>query len=112
MSLLGFATVNGTEATFRRVALGDVDVEAGTQATTNTDQTVHLINLMAEAGETADIDVNERKYRLVASEITGAAPDTEGQIIISSVTYEIVTAKPVEKRGVVQFYNLLLRRVA
>jgi len=112
MSLLGFATVNGTEVTFRRIALGAVDVEAGTQATTNTDQTVHLINLMAEAGETQDIDVNERKYRLVASEITGADPDTEDLIIIGSITYEIVTSKPIEKRGSVEFYDLLIRRAA
>jgi hypothetical protein len=112
MSLLGFATINGTEATFRRIALGSVDVEAGTQATTTTDFTVHLINTMVEVDETADIDVNERKYRLVASEITGDDPDTEDQIIIGSVTYEIVKCKPVEKRAVVEFYDLLLRRIA
>lgn len=112
MSLAGFATVNGTEATFRRITLGSVDVEAGTQATTPTDQTVHLINLMAEAGEMADIDVNERRYRLVASEITGDDPDTEDQIIIGSATYEIVRSKPVEKRGVVESYDLLIRRIA
>lgn len=112
MSLLGFAIVNGIEATFRRIVLGAVDVEAGTQATTPTDQTVHLVNLMTEAGETVDIDVNERKYRLVASEITGDDPDTEDHVIIGSITYEIVTVRPVEKRGVVEFYDLEVRRIA
>lgn len=112
MSLAGFATVNGTVATFRRITLGAMDVEVGTQATTNTDSTVHLINLRAEVDETADIDVNERRYRMVASEITGDGPDTEDQIIIGSATYEIVKSRPVEKRGGVEFYDLLLRRIA
>lgn len=112
MSLLGFATLNGTEATFRRITLGAVNVETGVQATTDTDQTVHLINTSTEADESADVDVDTRKYRLVASEITGAGPDTEDQIIVGSSTYEILSSKPVEKRGVVEFYNLTLRRIA
>lgn len=112
MSLLGFATLNGTAATFRRIALGSVNVATGVQATTPTNQTVHLINMTTEADETSDIDVDERKYRLVASEITGAGPDTEDQIIVGSSTYEIVRSKPVEKRGVVEFYDLVLRRIA
>lgn len=111
MSLSGFATINGTEATFRRVALGAVDLETGIQATTNTDQAVHLINLSTEAGETSDIDTNERRYRLVASEITGAGPDTEDQIIVGSATYEIVTPRQIEKRGTVEFYDLVIRRI-
>jgi len=112
MSLLGYALINGTAATFRRVTPGEVDIETGIQATTTADTAVHLIPASLEVGEVGEIDTDEMRCRLVAAEITGADPDTEDLVIVGSSTYEIISSKPVKKRDAVVFYELSLRRVA
>lgn len=112
MSLLGYAMINGTVATFRRVALGTYDPEAGTATDTETDATVHgvLQNYgVAEVGE--GIDVDDRKYIVPADEITGGDPTTEDRILIGSIVYELVTVSRVEKRGAADLYLLQLRRI-
>lgn len=112
MSLQGYATLNGTAATFRRVALGAYSVTAGTQATTNTDTSVRVILQSFQGEEEDKVDVDERVYRLPASEITGGDPETEDQLIIGTSTYEITNVRRVEKRGVVEFYTLNVKRLA
>ena len=113
MSLLGYATVHGTAATFRRVGLGDYVPKTGTATDTETDTSINMVlqNLEADEVGQGDIDVDDRKYIMPASEITGGDPTTEDQVLIGSVVYEIVSVMPVEKHGVDDFYLLQLRRI-
>ena len=111
MSFDGYATINGTEATFRRVTLGVYDTEAGTKAETTADVTVHGILQQYRADEIAEnIDTNDRKYLIPAGEITDGDPTTEDRLIIDSVTYEIVTVMRIEQHGAAHIYNLQIRR--
>ena len=113
MSLLGYATVHGTTATFRRVALGSYVPKTGLQAETHTDTTVQGILGDYDASEVGPgIDTQDRKFLLPASEITGGDPETEDRLIIGSVTYEIVRARRIDKHGAAEAYALQLRRAA
>ena len=113
MSFQGYATINGTEATFRRVTLGSYDLEAGTKAETTADVTVHGILQQYRVDEvTENIDTNDRKYLLPAGEITDGDPTTEDRLIIDSATYEIVAIQRIEQHGVAHIHLLQIRRAA
>jgi hypothetical protein len=111
MSLQGYATVNGTEATLVAATLGTYDPETGTATDTDVNQTVHLISAGRTVDESGgDVDVNHRRYLIPAGEVT-TAPTTEHHITIGSQVWEIQTVKPVEKRGSLHFYHVDIVRV-
>jgi hypothetical protein len=111
MSLLGYATVHGTQATFRTRTPGTYDPEAGSSSDATVDVTVNGVLYGYTAQEVGEgIDADDKKFLVPASELS-ADPTTEDLVIFGSEIWEIVRPQRIDKHGVAEAYLLQIRRV-
>ena len=99
----------GTSATLRQIALGAVNLTAGTQATTPTDTTVKGVLESYKNFEVSDVvQATDRKFTMAAS-LVSFIPDLNDQVVISSVVYAIKNVQTVQAQDEPALLVLQLR---
>ncbi len=94
MSLKGYASIHGTQATFRRIVTGAYNTTTGTAATTETDVSIGGVLTEYLAEELDDtVQLGDRKFVIDGGELA-ANPTTEDVVLIDSKIHRIKRVRP------------------
>ena len=99
----------GGVATIRRVTTGAYNTTTGTVSETTTDTTVRGVLEDVRLSEVNDLIQSGDKRLLIAAADVANAPTTADEVLISSVTHQIIEVRTIEQDNTPITYELILR---
>jgi hypothetical protein len=99
----------GGVATIRRVTTGAYNTTTGTVSETTADSTVRGVLEDVRLSEVNDLIQAGDKRLLIAAADVSNAPTTADEVLISSVTHQIIEVRTIEQDNTPITYELILR---
>jgi hypothetical protein len=99
----------GGVATIRRVTTGAYNTTTGTVSETTADTTVRGVLEDVRLNEVNDLIQAGDKRLLIAAADVANAPTTADEVLISSVTHQIIEVRTIEQDNTPITYELILR---
>jgi hypothetical protein len=99
----------GGVATIRRVTTGAYNTTTGTVSETTADTTVRGVLEDVRLSEVNDLIQAGDKRLLIAAADVANAPTTADEVLISSVTHQIIEVRTIEQDNTAITYELILR---
>ena len=99
----------GTSVTYRKVSAGSYNSTSGEIRASSSDTTVKAVFEDVNLREVNDlVQADDRKCTIPADSLT-FTPSTADQVVINSVTHQIIRVKIIDQAGVNISYELYLR---
>jgi hypothetical protein len=99
----------GGVATIRRVTTGAYNTTTGTVSETTADTTVRGVLEDVRLNEVNDLIQAGDKRLLIAAADVANAPTTADEVLISSVTHQVIEVRTIEQDNIAITYELILR---
>ena len=99
----------GGVATIRRVTTGAYNTTTGTVSETTADTTVRGVLEDVRLSEVNDLIQAGDKRLLIAAADVANAPTTADEVLISSVTHQVIEVRTIEQDNTPITYELILR---
>lgn len=100
----------GGEVTFRRITTGAYNTSTGVATPTAASTTVRGVLEDVNEREVSDlVQATDKRLTVAAFDLSGTAPKTSDEVIISNITYQIIAVKTVEQDNIAITYELTLR---
>jgi len=99
----------GGVATIRRITTGAYNTTTGTVSETTADTTVRGVLEDVRLSEVNDLIQAGDKRLLIAAADVANAPTTADEVLISSVTHQIIEVRTIEQDNTAITYELILR---
>jgi hypothetical protein len=99
----------GGVATIRRVTTGAYNTTTGTVSETTADTTVRGVLEDVRLNEVNDLIQAGDKRLLIAAADVANAPTTADEVLISSVTHQVIEVRTIEQDNTPITYELILR---
>jgi len=99
----------GGTATIRRVTTGSYNTSTGTVSETTADTTVRGVLEDVNLREVNDLIQAGDKRLLIAAADVAHPPTTADEVLISSVTHQVIEVRTIEQNNTAITYELILR---